>query len=265
MPLPDFVIYALLAGIGIALIAGPLGALTVWHRMAYFSETMAHSGLLGVAIGLWLSLNLTVGILVSASLLALALFYLEKKQSLSTDTLLGILSHSLLALGLVCLYLFSNGQVDLTAYLLGDFLTVSLQDIITIWLVCGGVFALIFYYWQSMVLMALDEKLAQVEGINVRKLRLIMLLCMAVVIALSMKIVGVLLIAALIVIPAATSRKLSRSPEAMAILASVLGVCAVIAGLCLSYFWDLPVGPGIVLSSSLLFCVSLVLEKRALN
>jgi len=259
----DFLIYALLAGIAVALVAGPLGCFAVWRRMAYFGDTLAHSALLGITFGLLLGINLNLAVALGCLLLALILVAMQQNRFLATDTLLGILSHSTLALGLVCVSLFSNTRIDLLAYLFGDILSVNRLDLASIWLISLSVIGALAWLWRPLLAITVHEELAEVEGIPVNKIRTALMLLMALVIAIAMKIVGVLLITALLIIPAAASRRLTHSPEAMAIVASLLGSLAVCLGLFASYVWDSPAGPSIVLAATFLFILTLA-KKQAL-
>ncbi len=257
----DFLIYALLAGLAVALVAGPLGSFAVWRRMAYFGDTLAHSALLGITFGLLLGVNLNLAVALGCLLLALILVAMQQNRFLATDTLLGILSHSTLALGLVCVSLFSGTRIDLMAYLFGDILSVTAADLLSIWLVAIAVIAALVWLWQPLLAITVHEELAQVEGIPVNKVRTALMLLMALVIAIAMKVVGVLLITALLIIPAAASRRLTHTPEAMAIGASLIGAVAVALGLYASYRWDSPAGPSIVLSATGLFVLTLTRKQ----
>ena len=256
--MPDFLLYALLSGIGVALVTGPLGSFAVWRRMAYFGDTLAHSALLGVAFGLMLSINLNLAVTIGCLLLALVLVALQQSRFIATDTLLGILSHTTLALGLVSVSLFGETRIDLMAYLFGDLLAASLEDVITIYLVSAFVLAMLVWLWRPLLAITVHEELAAVEGVPVTAVRTALMLLMALVIAIAMKVVGVLLITALLIIPAAASRRLTRTPEQMAISASALGSLAIIGGLAASFYWDTPAGPSVVLTASSLFILSLL-------
>ena len=254
----DFFIRAMLAGIGLALTTGPLGCFVIWRRMAYFGDTMAHSALLGVALSLFFSLNLMVSVFVVAALVSLILIVLQKRQGLSADALLGILSHATLAIGLVMVAFMTWVRFDLIAFLFGDILAVTPADVAFVWI--GGVIvvAVIAYLWRPLLAATVNAELAEAEGLQPERARVIFMLLMALVIAIAMKIVGVLLITALMIIPAAAARRISHSPEQMAILASLLGACAVVLGLVASYFWDTPAGPAIVLAATGLFILTLL-------
>lgn len=259
--MPDFLVYALLAGLGVALVAGPLGSFAVWRRMAYFGDTLAHSALLGVTFGLLLDINLNIAVALGCLLLALLLVMLQQNRFLATDTLLGILSHSTLALGLVTVSLFSDSRIDLMAYLFGDILSANLTDITTIWVISLTVIGMLLWMWRPLLAITVHEELAQVEGVRVTAVRTGLMLLMALVIAIAMKVVGVLLITALLIIPAAASRRLTHTPEQMAVVASLLGCAAVGMGLMASFLWDSPAGPSIVLAATSLFALTLVKKQ----
>ncbi|RWX78350.1 hypothetical protein EPK99_06940 [Neorhizobium lilium] len=256
--LDDFFTRAILAGVGVALTAGPLGCFVVWRRMAYFGDTMAHSALLGVALSLFFQINLLVSVFGVAVLVSLLLLALQRRQSLSADALLGILSHSALAIGLVLVAFMSWVRIDLISFLFGDILAVTPADLGLIW---GGgalVLAGVALMWQPLIASTVSEEVAEAEGLKPARTRLFFMLLMALVIAIAMKIVGIMLITALLIIPAATARRFSASPEWMAVFASLLGAIAVIGGLFGSLHYDTPSGPSIVVAALLLFVLSLL-------
>ena len=255
--LDDFFTRALVAGIGVALTAGPLGCFVVWRRMAYFGDTMAHSALLGVALSLFFQINLLVTVFGVAVAVSLLLLMLQRRQSLSADALLGILSHSALAIGLVLVAFMTWVRIDLIAFLFGDILAVTPGDIGLIW--GGGVLVLaaLVFLWRPLIASTVSEDVAEAEGMKPARARLFFMLLMALVIAIAMKIVGIMLITSLLIIPAATARRFSSSPEVMAVLASLIGAFAVIGGLFGSLHYDTPSGPSIVVAALLLFILSL--------
>lgn len=255
--LDDFFTRALVAGVGLALATGPLGCFVVWRRMAYFGDTMAHSALLGVALGFLLDIDLTLGVFAIAVLVSLALLALERRGGLSADALLGILSHAALALGLVAIGFMTWVRVDLMGFLFGDILAVSRVDLAAIW---GGgalVLMLLALLWRPLLAASVDEELAEAEGLAPARSRLVFMLMMALVVAIAMKIVGILLITALMIIPAATARRFASTPEAMAVLAALFGALAVVGGLHGSLGFDTPSGPSIVVAATGLFLLSL--------
>ncbi|MES9856144.1 MAG: zinc ABC transporter permease subunit ZnuB [Sedimenticola sp.] len=259
----DFMLHALAAGLGVALVAGPLGVFVVWRRMAYFGDTLAHSALLGVALGFLLGINLNLAVVVVAVTIALLLLSLQNNRQLASDTLLGILAHSALSLGLVVMAFQENVRVDLMGYLFGDILAVTTTDLLWVW--GGGAMALmlLMLIWRPLLALTVDEELARVEGVAVTRTRLVFMLMIALVIAVSMKIVGVLLITSMMIIPAATARRFSSTPEQMAIAAAATGAVAVLLGLAGSWYWDTPAGPSVVVAAALLFTLSrLSVPKR---
>nr|WP_010131132.1 iron chelate uptake ABC transporter family permease subunit [Microbulbifer agarilyticus] len=257
-----FLWYALAAGLLVAVVSGPLGCFAVWRRMAYFGDTLAHSALLGVTLGFVLHIQPTLAVVASSCVLALLLVYLQRRQNLSVDTLLGILSHSMLALGIVTMSLLQI-NVDLLSLLLGDLLAVSSQDLLLMAMAAVIIAGLLWYLWPKLLAFTLHEELAAVEGVPVDKIRLALMLMLALLIAIAMKVVGVLLITALLIIPAATARRLSATPEQMAGFASLIGCVSVVVGLGMSVVWDSPAGPSIVLAASLFFLLGQVRAARA--
>lgn len=251
--LDDFFIRALIAGVGVAILAAPLGCFIVWRRLAYFGDTLAHAALLGVALGLLLNINISLSVFVLPLLLAATLWVLEKRTFVSSDALLGLMSHSTLALGLVLLSFITTTRVDLNALLFGDILAVSKQDILQIY--GGGAVALVVlaFIWRPLFATTVNMEIAKAEGQNPERMRICFLFLLAFVIAIAMKIVGVLLITALLIIPATTSRQFASSPIQMACIGSIFGVLAVVAGLYSSLNFDTPTGPSIVVASLVLF------------
>lgn len=255
----DFFMRALLAGIGVALVAGPMGCFVVWRRMAYFGDAMAHSALLGVAVAVLLDLDMILGVFAVVVLAALSLAALQRASPLSSDSLLGILAHGALALGLVLISFLAFLRVDLMAYLFGDVLAVSRGDLLAIY---GGgalVLAMLAVLWRPLLAATVSPDIAAAEGLRPDRARLAFMLLMAGLIAIAMKIVGVLLITALLIIPAAAARRFAAGPEAMAALAACIGVAAVIGGLALSLRLDTPSGPSIVVAALALFLAAMVL------
>lgn len=261
--MPDFLFNALLAGLGLALVAGPLGSFVVWRRMAYFGDTLSHAALFGVALGLLLDVAPMLAVTLCCVLLAVLLVTLQQRQPLASDTLLGILAHSTLSLGLVTLSFMSEVRIDLMGYLFGDLLAVDGRDLMWIFGGSALVLVLLVTLWRPLLAITVHEELARVEGLPVTTIRLALMLLIAVVIAVAMKIVGVLLITSLLIIPAAAAQRHARTPEQMAGGARLLGMLAVCAGLALSWYQDTPAGPSIVVSAAALFLLSFAWPKRA--
>ena len=247
---------ALIGGSGVAAVAGPLGAFVVWRRMAFFGGTLSPSALLGVALGFLLGINLNVGIFAVTAVVAVSLVALGRRAHLSDDTLLGILAHASLALGLIVRASMEARRVDLMAYLFGAVLAATIGDIALIYGGGAVVIGVLVFLWRPLLSATVHEELAVVEGVPVMAVNLGFMMLLAMVVALAMKIVGILLVTSLIIIPAATARRFSATPEAMAVLAAVIGCLAVAGGLAGSMVFDTPSGPSIVVAAFALFLVS---------
>ena len=263
--LPDFILRALVAGVGVAVVTGPLGAFVVWRRMAYFGDTLAHSALLGVALGFLADLDLTLGIILTCLALALLLAAFERQRTLASDTLLGLMAHSSLAFGLVVIALLPGLRVDLMGYLFGDLLAVGRADLY--WIYGGGALSLavLALIWRPLLSATVHEELARVEGVPAARVQLVLTLLIAVVIAVAMKVVGILLVTALLIIPAAAARRLAATPEGMAAGAAVIGCLAVSGGLSGSLAWDTPSGPSVVVAAALIFVLTRAWPRRRLD
>ncbi|UVK76976.1 MAG: Zn(2(+)) ABC transporter membrane subunit [Sodalis sp. Fle] len=251
-----------LAGILLSLAAGPLGSFVVWRKMSYFGDTLAHASLLGIALGLLLNINLFYAVIVVSLLLALGVVWLERFPQWDIDTLLGIMAHCSLSLGLVVVSLMSGVRVNLMAYLFGDLLAVTPWDIWRMAAVVAIVLALITWQWEAMLAVTISPELAHVDGIHLPRVKLLLMLMTALTIGLAMKFVGALIITSLLIILPAAVRCLSRSPEQMAVFATLAGMIAVTAGLAFSASYDTPAGPSVVLSASLLFLINMFVRPR---
>ena len=247
-----------LAGMMLACAAGPLGSFVVWRRMSYFGDTLAHASLLGVAFGLLLDINPFYAVIAVTLLLAAGLVWLEKRPHLAIDTLLGIMAHSALSLGMVVVSLMSNIRVDLMAYLFGDLLAVTPTDLLSIAAGVVLVIGILFWQWRNLLSMTISPELAFVDGVKLQRVKLLLMLVTALTIGVAMKFVGALIITSLLIIPAATARRFARTPEQMAGIAVGVGMIAVTGGLTFSAFYDTPAGPSVVLCAALLFIFSMM-------
>lgn len=257
--LDDFMVRAALAGVGVAVAAAPLGCFVVWRRMAYFGDATAHAAILGVALSLAFSMSIFVGTMVVALLMALTVSFLSDR-GYAMDTLLGVLAHSALAFGLVAVSFISGIRIDLMAYLFGDILAVSRADLAVIWGGAALVVALIGWRWSALLTATLNEDLAYASGIKPKREQLVLTLALAITVAVAIKVVGVLLIAAMLIIPAAAARPMSRTPEGMAVAAAAIGTLSVIVGLRAAYVLDTPAGPSIVCVAAISFLASSLLK-----
>ncbi|MEQ1718066.1 MAG: metal ABC transporter permease [Hyphomicrobium sp.] len=253
-----FFLRALAAGIALAMIAAPLGCIVIWRRMAYVGETLAQASLLGVALGLALQINLTFTVIVAAIVAALVLIAFGQQRLLALDSVLGLMHHATLALGIIAISLLKGPSVDLMSFLFGDVFAVTNGDLA--WALLGGTFVLaaMLYLWKPLVRLSLDADLATAEGVDPVIPKALFDILLAVTIAVAMKIVGILLVMAFLIVPAAAARPLARTPESMAVMAALIGAVSVAGGLTLSLAYDTPGGPSIVLAMTVIAAVSLL-------
>ena len=263
--LDDFFIRALVAGIGIAFVAGPLGCFVVWRRLSYFGDTLAHSALLGVTIAYSLEFNIAVSIFLISSVIALILIQLQRKTNLPSDALLGLLAHSSLAVGLVVIGFLAFIRFDIMGLLFGDILAVNKKDLFIIWF--GGALILITLkiIWKPLFASTVNYELAEAEGLNPDRAKAVFTILLAAIIAISIKLVGVLLITGMLIIPTAMARNLSDNPQKMVIFSIIGGLLSVFIGLFSSLEFNTPSGPSIIAAALVLFIFSLLKVKQTIQ
>lgn len=252
---------SLLGGLGVALAAGPLGCFIVWRGMAYFGAALSHAALLGVALGFFLEINITLGILVVCAVSAAGISLVQRQKRFSSDTLLGIMAHTALSLGLIAISFMERLRVDLLGYLFGDILAITIGDLYWIFGGCALALGALAWLWQPLLAITVNEDLASAEGISEGKVRMMFMLLIAVLIAVAMKVIGILLVHSLLIIPAAAARPLARTPEQMAALAALFGGISVLGGILASFQWDVPSGPSVVVAATVIFLVSLAADR----
>ena len=263
--LEDFFIRALIAGLGIAIVTGPLGCFVIWRRLSYFGDTLAHSALLGVTLAYTLEFNIAISVFIISSLIALILIDLQKRTNLPGDALLGLLAHSSLAVGLVVIGFLTFIRFDIMGLLFGDILAVTIEDIFIIWI--GGPLILIILklIWKSLFASTVNYELAEAEGLNPDRAKAIFTILMAGIIAISIKMVGLLLITGMLIIPAAMARNISSSPQMMVIFSVIGGLLSVILGLLTSLEFNTASGPSIIAAALFLFILSLFKIKQSIK
>ena len=261
----DFFIRALFAGIGVAFVTGPLGCFVVWRRLSYFGDTLAHSALLGVTIAFSLEFNIALSVFITSSVVALFLIQLQKKTNLPGDALLGLLAHSSLGVGLVAIGFLSFIRFDVMGLLFGDILAVNVNDLLVIWI--GGALILIILklIWKPLFASTVNYELAEAEGLNPERAKAIFTLLMAAIIAISIKMIGLLLITGMLIIPAAMARNVSNSPKGMIVFSVIGGLLSVFLGLFSSLNFNTPSGPSIIVAALLLFIISLFRIKQTIK
>ena len=261
----ELLLPSLLAGLLLTAITGPLGTFVVWRRMSYFGDTLSHAALLGIAFGFLLNINLFYAVIFITLLLAIGLLWLESQKQLPIDTLLGILAHSALSLGLVVISLMKNIRIDLMGYLFGDLLSVTYSDLFQIIICVMLIGTLLLWQWNNFLFITVSEELAFSNGINIQFTKLLLTLLLAFTIGIAMKFVGALIITSLLIIPAATAKYYSKTPESMALIAIIIGMLSIIGGLLFSFIYDTPTGPSVVLSNTCLFFISLFISRYLIS
>ena len=261
----DFFIRALVAGLGIALVTGPLGCFVVWRRLSYFGDTLAHSALLGVTMAYTLELNIALSVFIISSLIALILIQLQKKTNLPGDALLGLLAHSSLAVGLVVIGFLTFIRFDIMGLLFGDILAVTTDDLLIIWTGGAVILLVLKLIWKPLFASTVNYELAEAEGLNPSRATAIFTILMAAVIAISIKMVGLLLITGMLIIPAAMARNISDSPQKMVLFSIIGGLLSVLLGLFSSLEFNTSSGPSIIMASLILFILSLLNIKQSIK
>ena len=252
----DFFIRALIAGLGIALVTGPLGCFVIWRRLSFFAGTLAHSSLLGVTLAFSFDINISFSVLLISSAVALILLRLQKTTKLPNDALLGLLAHSSLAIGLVVIGYLSYIRFDIMGLLFGDILAVNKRDLLVIW--AGGAIILLVLkiIWKPLFASTVNYELAEAEGMKPEKINAVFTILMAAVIAISIKMVGILLITGMLIIPAAMARNLANNPQQMIVFSIIGGVLSVFIGLYSSLQFNSASGPSIITAALVLFIIS---------
>ncbi|RUA06266.1 MAG: hypothetical protein DSY43_02585 [Gammaproteobacteria bacterium] len=258
-----FILRAVLAAVGISIIAGSLGCFVIWKRMSYFSDSISHSALLGVSLGLVSGLGLHFGLIVVGITFAILIVILQQRQFLSNDAILGIFSHISLSLGIVILALVGGANTDYFSLLFGDILSISNQDIIWIYAILILVGTLLITFWQRLLLLTLNEDLGVASGLNKILYQILFMLMIALTVSVSVQIVGVLLITSLLIIPPAIARVFSNNPAQMVLFSILTSIIAVIIGLSGSMYYDIATGPTIVIALGALFITSQVLPTQS--
>jgi zinc transport system permease protein len=258
----DFFIRALIAGVGIALVTGPLGCFVIWRRLSFFGDTLSHAALLGVTFSISFDVNISLSVFIVSSIVALILIRLQKNTNLAGDALLGLLAHSSLAIGLVVLGFLSFIRFDIMGLLFGDILSVTLSDLLIIWIGGAVIILILSLIWKPLFASTVNYEIAEAEGLSPEKYNILFTILMAAIIAISIKMVGLLLITGMMIIPAAAARNLSNSPKQMVIISIIFGLLSVLIGLYASLEINTPSGPSIITTSLLFFILSLFRLKK---
>jgi zinc transport system permease protein len=263
--LDDFVVRSVIAGLLMITIAAPMGCLMVWQRLAFLSDTLGHAAVLGVGLGLWLQLHPMVGVLAVVVLIVVSLSRVVSFNNALSETTLAVISHSGLAAGLILLGTLPSQTISLESILFGDLLATTVTDLVLIFATVLILVFLLLQHWRSFVAVSVSREVAQAEGIEVRKVQFLMYLMIALLVAVMMKVMGVLLIAAVLVIPTSSARLISQSPEQMVLISALFGAASLGGGMLSSFQFDWQTGPAIVLSAAVLLFVTLVVKRLVRN
>jgi zinc transport system permease protein len=258
----SFITLALIAGLALAIVSGPVGCFVVWRRMSYFGDSLAHAALLGIGAGLMLDLNIQFTVIAVCLLSVPLIMAITHSRHVADDTALGIVSHASLAIGLTAVSLATSGSIDLSAYLFGDILALSQRDVMILIGICGTILLITIKLWRQFVYITIHSELASVEGLPSRRLEIILMTLIACLVSVGMQVVGALLIGSMLIIPAAAAGMVSSTPEKMGWLSAVFACCAIVGGLALSWVIDTPAGPSAVVVATAIFAIAQTLRKN---
>lgn len=249
-----------IAGILLSFCCGPLGSFIMWRRMSSFGNTLSHASLLGLSLALLLHTNVLSIVLITLLFLTMLIIYVEHISNLSLDTILAVITYSSLSIGMIILHISSlNEKADLTKYLLGNLLNLTIIDISVIFSITLGICFIIAIFWESILLMIINVELAQVNGINIFNMRLILMLLIALLIGISTTFVGALLITAILIIPPAIAQKFATSPEFMVISSIIINMSAITLGMIITIYYSIPISPIVILLETMFFTISLII------
>ncbi len=253
---------ALLAALFLAPLCALLGVFVTARRMAFFSDTVSHAALAGVGIGFWLGLsNPTWPLIVVSLLIAAAILWLKENTELLTDTIMALLLSGSVAAGMLILSLLKSRPGDIHRFLFGDILAIGPQEVWQAGLLCAGVGAGLFARLTELSLITVQEEMAQVCGVRVRTLNYLFVIVLTLTVAITIRLLGIILVTSLLVIPPAAARLLSRNLRQQILLSLLTGLLGGLGGTALSYQLNAPCGPTIVLACLALFLVSLLLAQ----
>ena len=257
----DFLVRSVLAGLIMVAIAAPMGCLMVWQRLAFLSDTLGHAAVMGVGLGLLLEVNPIFGVLAVALLIVFSLNRVNSFDTALSETTLAIISHTGLAGGIILVGLLPSQSINLEGILFGDLLATTTEDLLRLLLTTAVLLVVLVHHWRSFVAVSVSREIAQAEGVEVRKIQFLMYIMIALLVAVMMKVMGVLLIAAMLVIPTTSARLFSRSPEQMVLISGLYGLGALVGGITASFEFDWQTGPAIVVSATVLLLITLGITR----
>ncbi|HWQ41224.1 MAG TPA: metal ABC transporter permease [Desulfosporosinus sp.] len=258
----EFMKNALLGILLVTPIFGLLGTMIVNNRMAFFSDSLGHSALTGIAIGVVFGIKNPIwSMLLFSVLITIAILVVKEANTASTDTIIGVFSSTAVALGIVILSR-NGGFTKYSVYLIGDLLSITPSNLLTLGIVFVVVIALWVIIFNKLLLASMNPSLARSRGINIRLYEYLFAMIMAVIVTISIQWVGILIISSLLILPAASSRNIANNMRQYHIYSVLIALISGVSGLILSYFWGTATGATIVLISSMFFAITFIIKLR---
>ena len=252
---------ALLAILLITPIFAILGTMIVNNKMAFFSDALGHSALTGIAIGMLLGIsNINISMIIFAVVFALLLNFIKNKTTYGADTIISVFSSIAIALGLAILA--QTGSFNkYSSYLVGDILSITPSEILYLFITFIAVILFWYFMFNKLNVISINKTLAKSRGINTKLIDNIFVILIAIIVMISIRWIGILLINSLLILPAAASRNVAKSMRSYHLLSVIFSVFSGITGLILSYYWNIPTGPMIVIISGIIYFVTFVIGK----
>lgn len=263
----EFIDYAFMKNALIAIILvtpvfAILGTMIVNNKMAFFSDALGHSALTGIALGMILGIsNMNISMILFAVIFALLLNYVKNKTNYGADTIISVFSSIAIALGLAMLAQSGNFN-KYSSYLVGDILSISNTEILYLFLAFIAVIAFWYFTFNKLNVISINTTLARSRGVNTKTIDNVFAVLIAIIVMISIRFIGILLINSLLILPAASSRNVARNMRTYHLFAVIFSLFSGITGLIISYYWNIPTGPMIVLISGLIYFITFGLKKK---
>ena len=247
---------ALLAILLITPIFAILGTMIVNNKMAFFSDALGHSALTGIAIGMLLGIsNINISMILFAVIFALLLNFIKNKTTYGADTIISVFSSIAIALGLAILAQTGNFN-KYSSYLVGDILSITPAEILYLFITFIAIMLFWYFMFNILNVIRINKTLAKSRGINTKLIDNIFVILIAVIVMISIRWIGILLINSLLILPAAASRNIAKNMRSYHLLSVIFSMFSGIVGLILSYYWNIPTGPMIVIISGIIYFVT---------
>jgi len=256
-----FIQRALIASLIVGILCPFVGNFVVLRKMSFFSDAISHSAFAGIAVGALLGIDLSLSSLVVAILIAFFIAFLSEKTTLSHDTIIGIAFSGSIATGILIIGMLKGYRMDVFTFLFGDILAITRTDLVLLLLICIISIGVLTVFLKPFLQITFNRELARIEGINVRVFEYMLFFIIAVVVTVSLKIIGIILVTSLLIVPAAAAKNLASSMKHLFVLSCVFGIISGITGLLGSVYLNTPSGPTIVLVSIGIFFLTMLRRK----